>query len=65
MKSVRFDAARACAAIRSVIAAIPPGCVISYGGVAARAGLPRHARLVGRVLGDAADAIRLPWHRVL
>lgn len=53
------------AAIRRVIAAIPRGCVASYGEIAARAGLPRRARLVGRVLRDAGDTPKLPWHRVL
>lgn len=49
--------------IRSVVAAIPAGQVLAYGDVAARAGLPGRARLVGRVL--AADGHDLPWHRVL
>jgi methylated-DNA-protein-cysteine methyltransferase-like protein len=53
------------AAIRRVIAAIPRGRVTSYGEIAARAGLPRRARLVGRVLGDAGADAKLPWHRVL
>ena len=54
------------AAIRHVIAAIPRGRVSSYGEIAARAGLPRRARLVGRVLSDAGAAgAKLPWQRVL
>ena len=53
------------AAIRRTIAAIPRGRVASYGEIAARAGLPRRARLVGRVLGDAGAAAKLPWQRVL
>ena len=52
-------------AIVRVIAAIPRGRVASYGEIAARAGLPRHARLVGRVLGEAGAEAKLPWHRVL
>jgi methylated-DNA-protein-cysteine methyltransferase-like protein len=52
-------------AIRRTVAAIPRGRVASYGEIAARAGLPRRARLVGRVLGEAGAAARLPWHRVL
>jgi methylated-DNA-protein-cysteine methyltransferase-like protein len=52
-------------AIRDVIACIPRGRVASYGEIAARAGLPRRARLVGLVLRQAADQERLPWHRVL
>ena len=53
------------AAIVRAIAAIPRGRVASYGEIAARANLPRHARLVGRVLGDAGAEAKLPWHRVL
>lgn len=53
------------AAIAGVIAAIPQGRVACYGEIAARAGLPRHARLVGRVLGEAGAGAKLPWHRVL
>jgi methylated-DNA-protein-cysteine methyltransferase-like protein len=53
------------AAIRRVIAAIPRGRVASYGEIAARAGLPRRARLVGRVLADAGAGAKLPWQRVL
>ena len=52
------------AAILRAIAAIPRGRVSSYGEIAARAGLPRRARLVGRVLGQY-PALELPWQRVL
>ncbi len=52
-------------AIRRTIAAIPRGCVASYGELAARAGLPRRARLVGTVLRLAPDTLKLPWHRVV
>ena len=52
-------------AIRRVVAAIPRGCVASYGEIAARAGLAGRARLVGKVLGDAGADAKLPWHRVL
>ncbi|HSN01019.1 MAG TPA: MGMT family protein [Rudaea sp.] len=51
-------------AILRVIHAIPRGRVTSYGEVAARARLPRRARLVGRVLG-AYSVLKLPWQRVL
>ncbi len=59
----RLQALARDARIRQVIAAIPYGCVASYGQVAALAGLPRGARLVGRVLRHASPA--LPWHRVV
>jgi methylated-DNA-protein-cysteine methyltransferase-like protein len=54
------------AAIVRAIRSIPQGRVANYGEIAKRAGLPRHARLVGRVLGEAGAAgMNLPWHRVL
>ena len=52
-------------AIRRVIAAVPRGCVASYGEIAARAGLPGRARLVGAALRDTPDGMELPWFRVL
>lgn len=51
--------------IWQVVAAIPRGTTMSYGQVAARAGLPRRARMVGRALGVAPDELGLPWHRVV
>jgi methylated-DNA-protein-cysteine methyltransferase-like protein len=53
------------AAIWAAVEAIPRGAVATYGGVAAAAGYPRAARLVGRALGAAPDGRRLPWHRVV
>ena len=50
------------AGIVDTIRSIPRGSVASYGEVAARAGLPGRARLVGRVLGEVSG---LPWFRVL
>lgn len=51
--------------IIAAVAAIPRGRVASYGAIAARAGYPGRARLIGRVLGDAPNRLDLPWHRVL
>lgn len=51
--------------IWQVVSQIPPGTVASYGQVAALAGLPRAARLVGNVLRKLPDDTRLPWHRVI
>ncbi|TDQ58529.1 O(6)-alkylguanine repair protein YbaZ [Actinomycetospora succinea] len=48
--------------IRAAVAAIPEGCVATYGDVAAEVG-EASARLVGRVLSE--DGSDLPWHRVL
>ena len=53
------------ARIYAAIAAIPPGRVASYGAIAARAGLPGRARLVGRLLGEVPEGMELPWFRVL
>ncbi len=44
---------------------IPKGSVATYGQVAHLAGMPRHARLVGRTLSDLPKGTRLPWHRVV
>ena len=51
--------------IYAAIAAIPAGRVASYGAIAARAGLPGRARLVGRLLGEVPAGMDLPWFRVL
>lgn len=48
-----------------VVARLPKGSVSTYGGVAAKAGLPRAARLVGRALHVAPKSLELPWHRVV
>jgi len=46
-KSTTLTTAQRAAAILAVIERIPRGRVTTYGSVAARAGLPRQARLVG------------------
>lgn len=65
MKSVQIPVKAEHRAIRHAIASIPRGRVASYGEIAARAGLPGRARLVGTVLRLADDEAGLPWHRVL
>jgi methylated-DNA-protein-cysteine methyltransferase related protein len=55
----------AVAAICAVIRRIPKGWVATYGQVAAMAGLPRRARLVGHVLRHLDPATDIPWHRVV
>jgi methylated-DNA-protein-cysteine methyltransferase-like protein len=55
----------AAAAICAVIRRIPKGWVATYGQVAAMAGLPRRARLVGRVLQELGPDTDIPWHRVV
>jgi len=51
--------------IHAMVDSIPPGCVATYGQIAEEAGLPRRARLVGRVLRELPARTRLPWHRVV
>ena len=51
--------------ILTVVSQIPFGNVASYGQVAKLAGLPKHARLVGRVLGQIDNRAEIPWHRVI
>ena len=52
-------------AILDVVRSIPRGRVTTYGAVAARAGLPRQARLVGKVLSGLPAGSRVPWQRVV
>jgi methylated-DNA-protein-cysteine methyltransferase-like protein len=49
--------------IVAVLVALQPGEVTTYGDVAATAGYPRHARLVGRILG--ITDVEVPWWRVV
>ncbi|HVF35864.1 MAG TPA: MGMT family protein [Candidatus Saccharimonadia bacterium] len=51
--------------ILSTVARVPRGRVASYGQVAAVAGLPGRARLVGWALRHAPEGASLPWHRIL
>ena len=52
-------------AIWTAVERIPPGRVASYGEVAAMAGLPGRARLVGKLLGQLPPNSEVPWHRVV
>ncbi len=51
--------------ICAVVDSISRGSTASYGQVAQEAGLPRRARLVGRVLSELPTGSKLPWHRVV
>ena len=51
--------------ITSIVAMIPAGRVATYGQIAALAGMPRHARLVGRTLRELPSGSKLPWFRVV
>lgn len=53
------------AALYAVLAQVPAGHVVSYGQLAAYAGLGRAARWVGRTLSQLPDGSTLPWHRVI
>jgi methylated-DNA-protein-cysteine methyltransferase-like protein len=51
--------------ILAAVRKIPRGKVSSYGQIAAVAGLPRRARLVGTVLRTHPNTRGLPWYRVI
>ncbi|MTD40820.1 cysteine methyltransferase [Erwinia sp. CPCC 100877] len=51
--------------VYQIVAAIPEGCVTTYGEVARLAGSPRASRQVGGVLKRLPEGSRLPWHRVV
>ncbi len=52
--------------IYQVVALIPRGKVATYGQIAALAGFPRYARLVGYALNrQLTPDSQLPWHRVI
>lgn len=53
------------AAIIAAVRDIPRGRVSTYGAVATHAGLPRQARLVGKVLGSLPSNSGVPWQRVV
>lgn len=61
----RIDRDERRARLLAVVDSIPRGRVASYGQVAREAGLPRHARLVGRLLSTLPPKTALPWHRVV
>ena len=51
--------------IYAVVRRIPKGQVATYGQVAALAGLPGHARLVGYAMHALPSHTKVPWHRVI
>ncbi|EOY5382551.1 MGMT family protein [Cronobacter dublinensis] len=51
--------------VYQIVAAIPEGCVTTYGDVARLAGSPRAARQVGGVLKRLPEGSVLPWHLVV
>ncbi|MFN3786472.1 MAG: MGMT family protein, partial [Thiothrix sp.] len=51
--------------IYAVVRQIPHGKVATYGDIAALAGLPGHARLVGYALHALPALTDVPWQRVI
>lgn len=51
--------------ICAIVSAVPAGKVTTYGDVAALAGSPSHARLVGRILAAIGMDSDVPCHRVV
>ena len=51
--------------VLNIVSQIPHGKVTTYGHIAALAGWPSHARMVGRTLRYTPGAEKLPCHRVV
>ncbi len=51
--------------IYKIIQKIPKGKVATYGQIAAMAGNPRAARMVGWALNNCPDGSDIPWQRVI
>lgn len=51
--------------IVATVRRVPAGAVATYGQIAAEAGAPRRARLVGHVLKKLPAGSGVPWHRVI
>lgn len=62
---MKVDSVEFAIAVKEIVAAIPVGKVATYGDVAALAGSPGHARLVGKILGVIGMASPIPCHRVV
>ena len=63
--NMKLDTVEFARTVREIVAAIPPGKVATYGDVAALAGAPSHARLVGKILGCIGMDSDIPCHRVV
>jgi len=51
--------------VYSVVAAIPAGCVVTYGQIASLVGRPQCSRMVGQVMHNVPEELHLPCHRVV
>ncbi len=49
----------------NLVSGLPFGKVVTYGELAIKAGSPRSARQVGRILHSQSEKRNLPWHRVV
>ncbi|MCD8186310.1 MAG: MGMT family protein [Rikenellaceae bacterium] len=49
-------------AVYEIVHLIPAGRATSYGAIARAVGMPRHSRLIGRILANSQD---VPAHRVV
>lgn len=62
---MKVDSVEFAIAVKEIVAAIPKGKVATYGDIAALAGAPSHARLVGKILGAIGMDSPIPCHRVV
>ena len=51
--------------VYSVVAAIPEGCVVTYGQIASLVGRPQYSRMVGQAMHNVPEELHLPCHRVV
>jgi len=51
--------------VYSIVAAIPPGKVLTYGQIAYLIGKPQYGRMVGHVMHNVTSELHLPCHRVV
>ena len=51
--------------VYSVVAAIPEGCVVTYGQIASLVGRPQSSRMVRQAMYNVPEELHLPCHRVV
>lgn len=62
---MKVDTVDFAVSVKLIVTAIPSGKVATYGDIAALAGAPTHARLVGKILGAIGMDSPIPCHRVV
>lgn len=65
MHKIKVDILQFTRSVQEIVSAVPSGKVTTYGDVAALAGFPSHARLVGKILGCIGMDSDIPCHRVV